>query len=1091
MNNIADILTRQAQLEPDKIAINYIKDSFSYQELEELVWKCSTYLSRKGLKKDNIVIFMIEDEFLMLLSLLATARLGATSISLTKDISAQFIQDMIKNVNISLVITDMINTEFSIIQHIYLDKKLFKEIKIDKTIYIKNPKVPWRIVIGSGSTGKKKLIPIYHKKFLIRLDLLKDWDANKDDCVASLVSMAYSSTQTLFLDVIYLGATYVLINKNESIFELIKKKKITILSLSVLHVEKILNILNRNSYQVFGNLKMMRVVSSKVSMKLRNQICSRLTKNLYILYGANEIHIISNTNSNNAFSELDTVGKPIKGINIEIVDKDGDQKSINEVGLIRVKSPAMIDGYLNDKEATQKAFKDGWFYPGDIGKFTEDGQLIHLGRSDDMMIMNGMNIYPSHIENVMLEHDDIKEAIAIAYKHPIHQDVPICMVILKKNSKANEEELLRYAKNHLHSFSPQRIIIAETIPRNSQGKVIKAEILKVIDKRLNNNQSLRSYEKGKYKFLQPMIGTPLNINIKSGLDITIIDKWLKEVMQIEIEKCSSNLLMNSDKNLIYVIKIVWRILLLRKAFLNAVNVPVFDVGDIIDIKQNATNQYTVTILVTRIDNIPADLYITSIQLSMNMVLDQFQVNPSEINRIAIFDIIESNFLKKYAYSSGSGKSTMPILIEAYKKNIPFMHFGNGIYQLGWGVNSKIFSRSSIMDDSAIGANLSENKIVASDFVRNFGLPSPVHDVVKTYDQALVSAKKLGWPVVVKPVDLNRGEGVAVGIETSDNLKKAFDIAYKRSNIKKVIIEKQVDGVCCRIFIANGKMLYAVNRLPKSIIADGISTVEELIEKENKRNSLKPPWKRTEVFPKDDEAINVIKKAGYALNTVVKKDILIPLREIESTQWGGYDEDVTDTIHPENIEIAKKAARLFNLHIAGIDIISSDITKPWHQNGAIINEVNYSPAYGAGEIAKATIPKCLEMLIKNNSRISIIAYIGDEKAFKNAKAYQKKRLKKDFNTFLTSHKTTISNTLENIVYPNESLYSRVKSLLMDNTVEELVIVIQTNEFLFQGLPIDSIDEIIEVSSEIQNYNDETTLIEKVQYEQLKNILYSIN
>lgn len=586
--------------------------------------------------------------------------------------------------------------------------------------------------------------------------------------------------------------------------------------------------------------------------------------------------------------------------------------------------------------------------------------------------------------------------------------------------------------------------------------------------------------------MQPMIKVPLELSIDSDLDIDHLDLWLTQVLQINLEKYK-----NKSKDYQHIVDVVWRILLLRKTLLQAVNVPLFFVGDIIDVQSISSNHYIVSIKVARVENIPAELYLSSMQLSINMVSKHFNkaINKESMNQL--FDFVEINFLQKYKYTSGSGKSTLPILSEAHRKKIPFLHFGNGIYQLGWGINSKIFSRSSIIDDSAIGSSLSENKVVTSNLVRTFGLPAPIHEVVTTYEQAIESAKQLGWPLVTKPIDLNRGEGVTVGIDNVEALKKGFELAYNRSNIKRVIIEKQVNGVCCRIFIADNKMFYAVNRLPKSIFADGKRTIRELINDANEQNLAYPPWNRTEEFPMDQETLDVIKRLGYTLDTVVKNNTRISLREIESTQWGGYDEDVTNTIHPENIEIAKKAAQLFNLKVSGVDIISEDITKPWYENGAIINEVNYSPAYGTGDISKATIPAYLESLIEGNGRIPIKIFIGGEKALKKAKKYQAKRLQKKKSSFLTSHKITISNNLDEVIYPFESLSKRIKSLLMNINVEELLIVIQTNEFLIYELPIDSIDEIIEVSSEIQNYNDQDTVINQEQYEQLKNLLYSVN
>lgn len=395
------------------------------------------------------------------------------------------------------------------------------------------------------------------------------------------------------------------------------------------------------------------------------------------------------------------------------------------------------------------------------------------------------------------------------------------------------------------------------------------------------------------------------------------------------------------------------------------------------------------------------------------------------------------------------------------------------------------SKSSTNLDSAIGANISESKFVSSILVRNAGLPAPEHFLASTYQDLLEGMNKLGFPVVTKPVDQNRGEGISVDIFDNEMLKKGFELAHNKAKIKKVIVEKQVAGVCSRIFIAGDKMLYALKRLPKSVVGDGKKTISELIDEANRKNATLPPWMRTEYFPNDTEALESIKKAGFTLNTIVTKGELIPLRRIESTQWGGYDEDVTDVIHPENIDIAIRAAKLFNLYVAGVDIISPDITKPWYENGAIINEVNFSPLYGGGEISKSTITTFLNNFVKDDGRISISVVVGNEKAFEKAKDIQKDKV--DTKCFISSHDKSLDNKANEIHFTTHSLCKRVKALLGDLRVEELIIVVQTDELLSCELPIDYIDEVVEVSNDLVRFNSNKEKISNDTYKQLMDLL----
>jgi acyl-coenzyme A synthetase/AMP-(fatty) acid ligase len=493
MDNFTEILTQQANKQPDAIAIVKEDEHISYQQLEKLAWQCATYLYQQGIREGDVVIHMLEDELLIVIAMLANAKIGATMLAVQKTVPKAFLDKTIDEVNAKFILSNnQINIQ-NYLQVISLKKELFDEIKIDKSVYIDNPKAPWQIVIGSGSSGKRKLIVKNHYKYINRLTLTKNWLlADIHTRVASFTPLEYISSKALFFETLERGATFVVLPKNITSIELVKKYKITILHSTVFHIERLLNNIKNNinmyNTQLLSNLKMLIIGGSRVSDDLRKRIKSKLTNNLYVRYGINECGTVSVTSLDKVFTVSETVGSPIKGLEVEIVDNDNNLKVKNEIGLIRIKILNIVDGYLNDEKATKKAFKDGWFYPGDIGKFTEDGQLIHLGRADDMMIMNGINIYPSQIENVMLEHPDVEEAYAFALKHKIIQDIPVCAVVLTKTSSTTNKELMQYAYKNLSSYKPQFIAILGETPRNQQGKVVKQDLIKLVLQKFQKNQ---------------------------------------------------------------------------------------------------------------------------------------------------------------------------------------------------------------------------------------------------------------------------------------------------------------------------------------------------------------------------------------------------------------------------------------------------------------------------------------------------------------------------------------------------------------------------------------------------------------------------
>ena len=147
--------------------------------------------------------------------------------------------------------------------------------------------------------------------------------------------------------------------------------------------------------------------------------------------------------------------------------------------------------------------------------------------------------------------------------------------------------------------------------------------------------------------------------------------------------------------------------------------------------------------------------------------------------------------------------------------------------------------------------------------------------------------------------------------------------------------------------------------------------------------------------------------------------------MESTQWGGYFKDVTELIHPDNIDIALQATKLFGLHVAGVDIISPDITKPWYENGAIINEVNLSPAYGDEEISNSTISTYLNDSINGNGRIPVKVIIGDEIALSEAIKIQEMGIIVNKKVYLTSHDKTIDYRKKEKIMSFSKLSQRIR------------------------------------------------------------------
>jgi long-chain acyl-CoA synthetase len=215
---------------------------------------------------------------------------------------------------------------------------------------------------------------------------------------------------------------------------------------------------------------------ARVPAHLRSEIKARLTDNLWVLYATSEAGLISlaSPDEHDAFPE--GVGFPAEGVAIEIVDANGDRVAPGEIGIIRIRKSGMAEGYISEPSAAAN-FRDGWFYPGDLLSLPKDGPLVFHARGDDVMILNGINIFPAAIEDTLESHPDVEEAVAYAIKSRIHGEIPVAAVVLSATARDRDTaHLLHHCQQSLGLRGPRQILVVDSIPRNRAGKALRREL---------------------------------------------------------------------------------------------------------------------------------------------------------------------------------------------------------------------------------------------------------------------------------------------------------------------------------------------------------------------------------------------------------------------------------------------------------------------------------------------------------------------------------------------------------------------------------------------------------------------------------------
>jgi acyl-coenzyme A synthetase/AMP-(fatty) acid ligase len=215
---------------------------------------------------------------------------------------------------------------------------------------------------------------------------------------------------------------------------------------------------------------------SRVPGRLRQAVKALLTDQLWVHYATSEAGTISLASPDQHEAYPEGVGFLEAGVTVEIVGPDGEGLDPGEIGQIRVFKPTMASGYLAEPGASS-SFRDGWFYPRDLVSRATDEPLIFHGRADDVMILNGINIFPSAIEDTLESHPDVQEAVAFSVKSRIHGEIPVAAIVLSANAQnCDTSHLLDHCRRSLGVRGPRQIRVVESIPRNQAGKPLRREL---------------------------------------------------------------------------------------------------------------------------------------------------------------------------------------------------------------------------------------------------------------------------------------------------------------------------------------------------------------------------------------------------------------------------------------------------------------------------------------------------------------------------------------------------------------------------------------------------------------------------------------
>ncbi|MDB9445071.1 cyanophycin synthetase [Anabaena sp. CS-542/02] len=333
--------------------------------------------------------------------------------------------------------------------------------------------------------------------------------------------------------------------------------------------------------------------------------------------------------------------------------------------------------------------------------------------------------------------------------------------------------------------------------------------------------------------------------------------------------------------------------------------------------------------------------------------------------------------------SSLGPSTEAIVKEAERRGIPWTQLSaRFLIQLGYGVNQKRMQATMTGNTGILGVELACDKEATKRILAASGAPVPKGTVINFFDDLEEAIEYVGgYPIVIKPSDGNHGRGITIDIREWDEAEAAYEAARLIS--RSIIVERYYAGRDHRVLVVNGKVVAVAERVPAHVVGDGRSTIAQLIEETNQDpNRGEGHDNILTKIELDRSSYQLLERQGLTLKSVPPKGTICYLRATANLSTGGSAIDRTDEIHPENVWLAQRVVKIIGLDVAGLDIVTTDISRPLREVDGVIVEVNAAPGFRMHVAPSQGIPRnvagaVMDMLFphEQSGRIPILSVTG--------------------------------------------------------------------------------------------------------------------
>ena len=504
MMTLKKLLSERAGKFGEKTFMYFRDRAFSYNEVNDAANRVGTGLAKLGVKKGGKVCLLIENRPEFVISFFGPHKIGAVPVPINSNFKASEVEFIASNSGATAIIAspqfmDMVRnvqSRVSALKHIIvLGDDLYGALPFDAFLAegAQEPEasvVPEdeaSIIYTSGTSGKPKGVVLTHDNYCFDAESIAEGiNLTEADRLMCILPLYHTNGHVVTLiSPLMAGADLILAEgfTPSTFFADLERYEATGFG-AVPTIYSILLDLPDGSEHDLSRLRMGLCGAAPMPVEVFIEFEKRFHVPIIEGYGLSEGTCASCINPPDGKRKIGSVGLPLQGHEMNIVDESGKTLGPGETGEIVMRGRQVMKGYYKNPEATSETIRDGWLHTGDFGRRDEEGFFYVIGRKKDMIIRGGANVYAKEVEDVLYEHPAVKEAAVVGLPHKIWGEEVVACVILKDRARTSQEELIYHTQKHLADYKcPKQIFFMKDFPRTATGKIRKRMLVDQILKK--------------------------------------------------------------------------------------------------------------------------------------------------------------------------------------------------------------------------------------------------------------------------------------------------------------------------------------------------------------------------------------------------------------------------------------------------------------------------------------------------------------------------------------------------------------------------------------------------------------------------------